>query len=251
MLTKISHAGLPRRFFQNRNSKHRHSHYKKGTLFFKKQWNWDPFHVPRGTRHVLKRTPFYREILVGDDNINGSSGTPGETVRTLNELITQSASNISHKKASTSFRQLSLTGITATNRRQCFRYKQTLSDYAVLTASVPQGTKLGSITFQIIINDAACISNTSCWYCIDDLTFGENRPCKNDSKMQVDLDDFLEWSKTNQLKLNPTKCHAIPICSVRNPPPHLALDIGTKSLSVVSSAKVLGIWLQDHLKWDS
>ena len=26
---------------------------------------------------MLKRTPFYREILVGDDNISGSSGTPG------------------------------------------------------------------------------------------------------------------------------------------------------------------------------
>ena len=36
-----------------------------------------------------------------------------------------------------------------------------------------------------------------------------------------------------------------------DPPPHLDLKIGTKSLSVVSSAKVLGIWLQEDLKWDS
>ena len=48
------------------------------------------------------------------------------------------------------------------NRRQCVRYNQTLSDYAVLTAGVPQGTKLGPVTFQIVINDAACNSNTSC-----------------------------------------------------------------------------------------
>ena len=69
--------------------------------------------------------------------------------------------------------------------------------------------------------------------------------------MQADLDDFLEWSETNQLKLNPTKCQAIQICFMRNPPPHLDLKIGTKSLSFVSSAKVLGIWLQEDLKWDS
>ena len=30
---------------------------------------------------MLKRTPFYREILVGDDSINGSSGTPEEAGR--------------------------------------------------------------------------------------------------------------------------------------------------------------------------
>ena len=137
------------------------------------------------------------------------------------------------------------------NRRQCVRYNQTLSDYAVLTAGVPQGTKLGPITFQIVINDAACNSNTSCWKYVDDLTFAENRLCKEDSKMQADLDDFLEWSETNQLKLNPTKCQAIQICFMRNPPPHLDLKIGTKSLSFVSSAKVLGIWLQEDLKWDS
>ena len=137
------------------------------------------------------------------------------------------------------------------NRRQCVRYNQTLSDYAVLTAGVPQGTKLGPITFQIVINDAACNSNTSCWKYVDDLTFAENRLCKEDSKMQADLDDFLEWSETNQLKLNPAKCQAIQMCFMRNPPPHLDLKIGTKSLSLVSSAKVLGIWLQEDLKWDS
>ena len=81
------------------------------------------------------------------------------------------------------------------NRRQCVRYNQTLSDYAVLTAGVPQGTELGPITFQIVINDAACNSNTSCWNYVDDLAFAENPLCKEDSKMQADLDDFLEWSE--------------------------------------------------------
>ena len=34
MLTKISHAGLPRRFFKI-GTQNTYSHYKKGTLFFK------------------------------------------------------------------------------------------------------------------------------------------------------------------------------------------------------------------------
>ena len=71
--------------------------------------------------------------------------------------------------------------------RQCVRYNQTLSDYAVLTAGVPQGTKLGPITFQIIINDPACNSNTSCWKYVDDLTFAETVSVKMTAKCRLIL----------------------------------------------------------------
>ena len=71
------------------------------------------------------------------------------------------------------------------NRHQCVRYNLTFSDYAILAAGVPQSTKLGPIPFHIIINDAACNSNTSCWNYADDLTFGvvrnqptETEPCQ-------------------------------------------------------------------------
>ena len=81
------------------------------------------------------------------------------------------------------------------NCRQCFRYNQTLSNYAKLTTGVPQGTKLGPFTFQVIIEDAACNSNTSSWKYVDDLTFEENRVCKDGNKMQADLDDFWNCQK--------------------------------------------------------
>ena len=41
------------------------------------------------------------------------------------------------------------------SRLQCVRFNNTLSDDLQLTAGVPQGTKLGPIGFQVIINDAA------------------------------------------------------------------------------------------------
>ena len=37
------------------------------------------------------------------------------------------------------------------NRMQCVRYNATLSDFATLSAGLPQGTKLGPIGFQVII----------------------------------------------------------------------------------------------------
>ena len=38
---------------------------------------------------------------------------------------------------------------------------------------------------------------------------------------------------------------------MRDPPPHLDLKIGQSSLAFVSTAKGLGVWLQNDLKWDT
>jgi hypothetical protein len=64
------------------------------------------------------------------------------------------------------------------NRVQCVRYNQTLSKFKVLNGALPQGTKLGPIGFQVIINDAAQTKDASikCWKYVDDLTLAENLP---------------------------------------------------------------------------
>ncbi|XP_072021201.1 uncharacterized protein [Amphiura filiformis] len=80
------------------------------------------------------------------------------------------------------------------NRTQCVRYNQTISEYAPLCAGVPQGTKLGPIIFQAVINDAAEGCSSHYWKYVDDLTFVENRACSEKGNLQSDLDDFLDWS---------------------------------------------------------
>ena len=120
-----------------------------------------------------------------------------------------------------------------------------------LFAGVPQGTKLGPIAFQAVINDAAVGGTVHYWKYVDDLTFAENRLSSELSNLQGDLDDFLDWSVTNQLKLNPTKSQALQICFMRDLPPCPDLKIGQSVLAFVSSAKVLGVWLQNDLKWDT
>ena len=137
------------------------------------------------------------------------------------------------------------------DRQQCVRYNQTLSDYAQLHAGVPQGTKIGPIAFQAVINDAAQGCSSHYWKYVDDLTFAENRNCNESSSLQTDLDGFLDWSLRNQLKLNPDKCQAINICFMKDPPPRMDLKIGNTSLNYVHHAKVLGIFIQEDLKWDT
>ena len=122
--------------------------------------------------------------------------------------------------------------------------------YATLHTGVPQGTKIGPITFQAVINDAARGSHSLYWKYVDDLTLAENRNQKESSNLQADLDDFLLLSNNNQLKLNPDKCHAMQICFMKNSPPCTDLKIGSTTLSYVHHAKILGIHIQDDLKWD-
>ena len=60
-------------------------------------------------------------------------------------------------------------------RQQCVKYNNILSDYVFLKGGVPQGTKLGPVGFQIVINDAVQGSKSQYWKYVDDLTFAENR----------------------------------------------------------------------------
>ena len=55
------------------------------------------------------------------------------------------------------------------NCKQCLRFNNTLSEDLQFTPGVPQGTKLGPIGFQILINDAAADAESEYWKYVDDL----------------------------------------------------------------------------------
>ena len=137
-------------------------------------------------------------------------------------------------------------------RVQCVRYNQTISEYKTLNGALPQGTKLGPIGFQVIINDAVQNrgDNINCWKYVDDLTITENRSFPQPSKLQETLDGFTDWTKSNQLSLNPTKCQALQVCFKTDTPDHAELKISDVPLCFVTEAKILGIWIQNNLKWD-
>ncbi len=62
-----------------------------------------------------------------------------------------------------------------------------LSDDLQLTAGGPQGTKLGPIGFQILINDAASDAHSEYWKYVDDLTFAENETGNNQCHFAVSV----------------------------------------------------------------
>ena len=137
------------------------------------------------------------------------------------------------------------------NRQQCVRLNKTLSSDLPLNAGVPQGTKLGPIGFQILINDAAKDSEVEYWKYVDDLTFAENKNYADKGHLQHELDKFSDWASANGLKLNPKKCQVFEVKFGRNAPCHSDVSIGSDLLPHVDKAKILGVWLQDDLKWQT
>ncbi|KAI8494379.1 hypothetical protein Bbelb_276050 [Branchiostoma belcheri] len=130
------------------------------------------------------------------------------------------------------------------------RYGQSLSVCETLTTGVPQGTKLGPIIFLCMINDA-CQSLNDRWKYVDDLSLGENRHNSEESHLQDQANSLAEWSESAQLKLNPGKCMVFTVCFMRNPSPPVPISLCGNPLRTVEIAKVLGVWLQSNLKWDT
>ena len=108
---------------------------------------------------------------------------------------------------------------------------------------------MGLLGFQVIITDAALDTDTNVWKYVDDLTLASNVSNSAKSTLQDDLDNFVDWSKNNNWTLNPSKCQRLQVCFMQNPPkPTLSID--DVPLNIVNCAKILGILLQDDLKWD-
>ena len=80
---------------------------------------------------------------------------------------------------------------------------------------------------------------------MDDLTIGTSRVRGTTCNLQPSLDSLSSWSQENKLKLNPTKCQAIPDDN---------LFIANQQPAVVDTVKLLGVIIRDHgpeMGWSS
>ncbi|KAI8516655.1 hypothetical protein Bbelb_052360 [Branchiostoma belcheri] len=127
----------------------------------------------------------------------------------------------------------------------------TLSAWEDLTCGLPQGTVLAPIIFVAIINCATKDVRARDWKFVDDLTIIECRLLRQTSHLQEDLDTLERWSSESFMKLHPAKCKVMHVCFARNPPQFTSLHIDGHTLQEVHVAKLLGVWLQQDLKWDT
>ena len=138
------------------------------------------------------------------------------------------------------------------NRSQCVRYQDTLSDWSILTGGVPQGTLDGPAIFLVLANDAALMNdeNKLALKYVDDLTIVENTYVHKTSSIQDDLDRFNTWAEDNNMNLNPTKCMFMDVTFVRDPPVLSPLSLCDQDLMSTDIVKILGVKITKDLKWD-
>ena len=68
--------------------------------------------------------------------------------------------------------------------------------------------------------------------------------------MQNAIDSISHWTKTNDMQINAQKTHELLISFQKHPPNPPPIQIDGQSIDRVCSAKLVGIHIQDDLKWD-
>ena len=128
-----------------------------------------------------------------------------------------------------------------------------MSEWTCVNAGVPQGTKLAPLVFLAVINDAVKNENRNihAFKYVDDLTIVENQSKHKDSDLQGVLDRLCNWADNNKMRLNPKKCATVDICFSRQKPDPVVLTLDDVTIQHNNTVKLLGIFIQSNLKWDT
>ena len=131
------------------------------------------------------------------------------------------------------------------------QYQSALSKWKTLSCGVPQGTKLGPITFIAVINSASEDSATKNFKYVDDLNFGEVRLANQLSQIGQDVHNLDAWANDKYLTLNLSKCKVMQICFKKDFPAPPNLQIAGIRLEAVSETRIVGLTVQSDLGWQA
>ena len=124
------------------------------------------------------------------------------------------------------------------------------SEWLLIILGVPQGSILGPLLFNIFINDLLFTIQASeiCNFADDNTIYS----CASSlisvlDNLELDLNICLKWFRINQLAVNPEKFQLI-FLGVNNS--NISLIIGKQIIKCSDCVKLLGIYIDDKLKFD-
>ena len=143
-----------------------------------------------------------------------------------------------------------------TNRSQLCTVQGTNSQLKKIRCGVPQGSNVGPLLFSLYINDLPnCLEQTEASMFADDTNISSigNSPADIEVKLNNDLYNVNNsWLIANKLTLNVKKTEFMLIASKRKLK-QFSYDpcilIGNHNIKQVTNKKVLGITLDDELRW--
>ena len=122
------------------------------------------------------------------------------------------------------------------------------SEWGVVPAAIPQGTKLGPWLFIIMIEELD-VPATDVWKYVDDTTISETIS-KNQG--QATVDTLVNRASVDKFQLNETKCKELLInFSTKNTTSFYSVVVNGMPIELVASAKTVGLNVSTDLKWNS
>ncbi|KAK2167742.1 hypothetical protein NP493_1264g00008 [Ridgeia piscesae] len=135
------------------------------------------------------------------------------------------------------------------NRQQAVVVGGERSNFMPVDSGVPQGSVVGPCLFLLYINDLPIEIESKIRLFADDTLCSNTIKHKVDQKkLQKDLDSLTTWEKQWSMSFHPQKCYTLSVTRKRDkivPSYHLH----GHNLQNVSTAKYLGVNIQDNLNW--
>ena len=143
-----------------------------------------------------------------------------------------------------------------THRRQLVSLNNSKSDFETVICGVPQGSILGPLLFLLFINDLPlCVENVSADLYADDTTLYDIHTSLEaiEQNLQQSLNKLYIWCRNNGMVLNSAKTKVMLIATRQKRQKlntsHLDLQYMDETLKMISSDKILGIFVDDSLTW--
>ena len=136
------------------------------------------------------------------------------------------------------------------DRSQRVRIEDVTSDVVVFSKGVPQGSVLGSLLFNIFLNDLFYFinrANLSNYADDNQIYFSDRDPEVVKSVINGDLAVASRWFDDNKLVLNPEKCKCIIL--PKTYPCDLSFSISDVQVPIVDHLELLGVTIDNSLNF--
>ena len=126
------------------------------------------------------------------------------------------------------------------------------SEHSAVTSGVPQGTVMGPLLFLLHINDMPSVVDPGTLvrlFADDTLIYIVIHSMEDQVVLQQDLARLEQWASTWGMVFNASKCHIMHISCQSSYPHQYMYQFRGIMLSLVTSEKYLGVYLNQDLKW--